>query len=127
MVFSFKKKNCRRVNEHWIPYYMRCAFCNIDYSRFIGRLETFEQDVKYVLVKTNLTKEIPLQDASERMLNTATSKVISDEKLNNEGLIIASDRTMEYFKPLNKTLINKLYQLFKPDFDMFLYSIKELI
>ena len=106
---------------------MRCAFCNVNYDRFIGRLETFEQDVKYVLVKTNLTKEIPLQDASERMLNTATSKVISDEKINNEGLIIASNRTMEYFKPLDKMFIEHLYKLFKPDFDMFLYSINEFM
>ena len=127
MDFSFKKKNCRRINEHWIPFYMRCAFCNMNYNRFIGRLETFEQDVKYVLAKTNLTKEIPLQDASERMLNTATSKVISDEKLNKDGLIIASNRTIEYFKPLDKILIKQLYKLFKPDFDMFLYSIKEII
>ena len=75
---------------------MRCAFCNIDYTRFIGRLETFEQDVRYVLVKTNLTKEIPLQDAGERMLNTDTSKVISDEKLNEDA---------ETMKTISKTSV----------------------
>ena len=80
-----------------------------------------------MLVKTNLTKKIPLQDASKRMLNTATSKVISEKKFNKDDLIIASNRTMDYFKPLDKTLIKQLYGLFKPDFDMFLYSIKEII
>ena len=90
-------------------------------------METFEQDVKYFLLKTNLTTEIPLQVASERMLNTATSKVISDKKLNEDGLFVASNRTMEYFKRLDKMLIKQLYELFKPDFNLFLYSMKELI
>ena len=86
-MLDFQKKNSKRgtilisqrINEHWIPFYMKCAFCNVDCNRFIGRLETFEQ------VKTNLTKEIPLQDAGERILNTATSKVINDEKLNEDA------------------------------------------
>ena len=127
MIFSFKKKNCSNINDHWIPFYLRCAFCNNNFQRFIGRIETFEQDVKYFLLKTNLTTEIPLQVASERMLNTATSKVISDKKLNKDGLFVASNRTMEYFKRLDKMLIKQLYELFKPDFNLFLYSIKELI
>ena len=32
-------------NEHWKPFYLQCGYCDIDYS-FIGRMETFEKDVK---------------------------------------------------------------------------------
>ena len=35
------------VNEHWKPFYSQCGYCDIDYS-FIGRMETFEEDVRYI-------------------------------------------------------------------------------
>ena len=91
-------------------------------------METFEQDVKYVLKKTNLVeKKIPFDLARGKRLETATLMKKSDEKLNEDGLVIANNRTMEYLNNLNKNLIQDLYRIFKPDFDMFRYSIKEFV
>ena len=34
------------LDVHWRPFYLRCAYCLINYS-FIGRMETFAKDVRY--------------------------------------------------------------------------------
>ena len=125
--FSVEKENCHKINIHWRPYYLLCPFCYLDFDQFIGRVESFEEDVMYVIIKANLTEKIPLDDAGLRKKTFTTSRTISDEKLNKEGLIIASNRTFEYFRPLEKTLIKDLYRLYKFDFDMFEYSIKECL
>ena len=65
--------------------------------------------------------------ARGKRLETATLMKKSDEKLNEDGLVIANNRTMEYLNNLNKNLIQDLYRIFKPDFDMFRYSIKEFV
>ena len=123
----FWKPKCRGINEHWIPFHLICPFCNLQFDQFIGRIETFEQDVKYVLMKTNLAEKIPLNIAGSRRSDTATLKMKSSVKLNGDGLIIANNRTLEYFNQLNKSLIQDLYHVFKPDFEMFGYSIKEFL
>ena len=127
LLSRFQKIGCHSVNEHWIPFHLICPFCNLQFDQFIGRIETFEQDAKYVLIKTNLAEKIPLNLAGSRRSDTATSKMKSSIKLNGDGLIIANNRTLEYFNHLNKSLIHDLYQVFKPDFEMFGYSIKELL
>ena len=65
--------------------------------------------------------------ARGKRLETATLMKKSDEKLNEDGLVIANNRTMKYLNNLNKNLIQDLYRIFKPDFDMFRYSIKEFV
>ena len=34
-------------NEHWIPFYKTCSYCDFGYDQFIGRMETFERDMRY--------------------------------------------------------------------------------
>ena len=123
----FIKRGCRGINEHWIPFYLICPYCNLQFDQFIGRIETFEQDVKYVLMKTNLVEKISLNLAGSRRLDTATLKMKSSVKLNQDGFIIANNRTLDYFNQLNKSLIQDLFHVFKPDFEMFGYSIKEFL
>ena len=48
-------------NDHWRPQYTNCPYCHIDYQ-VIGKLETFADDVKYIVLKRNLTSLIPLED-----------------------------------------------------------------
>ena len=44
---NFKNFHCNQVDVHWRPFYLRCAYCDINYD-FIGRMESFENDVRYV-------------------------------------------------------------------------------
>ena len=54
---------CLAINIHWRPYNARCSYCDIPYN-VIGRLETFEEDLRYLLLKQNLTHLIPLKQSS---------------------------------------------------------------
>ena len=54
---------CFAINEHWRPFNARCSYCDIPYN-VIGRLETLEEDVRYILLKQNLTHIIPLEKTS---------------------------------------------------------------
>ena len=42
------------MNVHWRPYNARCLYCDISYN-VIGRMETFDEDFKYILARKNLT------------------------------------------------------------------------
>ena len=42
------------MNVHWRPYNARCLYCDISYD-VIGRIETFDEDFKYILRRKNLT------------------------------------------------------------------------
>jgi len=45
------------VDVHWRPYNARCFYCDISYN-VIGHMETFDDDVQYILMKANLTSLI---------------------------------------------------------------------
>ena len=38
----------KKLNEHWKPYFLRCPYCDVKYNNFIGRLETFDRDTRYI-------------------------------------------------------------------------------
>ena len=38
------------IEAHWLPFILRCSYCNINYD-FIGRLETWNDGVKYIIAK----------------------------------------------------------------------------
>ena len=39
------RKNLKRMNTHWRPYYNKCGYCDVDYD-VIGRAETFIDDTR---------------------------------------------------------------------------------
>ena len=121
-VASQVKKMEGDCNVHWRPFYLRCPYCDNKYDHFIGRMETFTRDVRHVLKMCNLTHSISINSG---YANIATSKTKPIKQLSKKGLIIPPRRTIEYFKNLNKTLIQDLLRLYGPDFKMFQYSEEE--
>ena len=68
VLHQYKSRGCYRkfnspcsVNEHWRPYNAICLYCDINYN-VIGRVETFEEDVRYIFLKTNLTEMLNISD-----------------------------------------------------------------
>ena len=58
---SYKLSKCYQksntpcgINVHWRPYNARCLYCDISYD-VIGRIETFDEDFKYILTRKKLT------------------------------------------------------------------------
>ena len=87
-----------------------------------------EINCRHVLKTCNLTKEISLNsDDAHSYTKIATSETKPFKQFNKKGLIIPNKRTIEYFKNLNKTLVQDLLELYDPDFKMFQYSEEEFM
>ena len=87
---------------------------------------TYKIYCRHVLKTCNLTHAISINsDAVYRKI--ATSKTKPVKRFNKKGLIIPNKRTIEYFKNLNKTLVQDLLELYDPDFKMFQYSEEEFM
>ena len=82
---------------------------------------------RHVLKTCNLTSEISINSDGAANTKMATSKTKPIKQFNKKGLIIPPRRTIQYFKNLNKTLIQDLLKLYDPDFKMFKYSEEEFI
>ncbi|XP_043522351.1 carbohydrate sulfotransferase 8-like isoform X2 [Frieseomelitta varia] len=87
-------------DDHWIPYYLYCTPCLVDYD-IIAKIETLRLDQIYTIHKLHL------QDT------------IKPRWRHNSGYENASKI---YFGQLNKDLIQKLYEKFQLDFELFDYS-----
>ena len=102
----------KRQNIHWRPQSAGCPYCHINYQ-VIGKVETFADDVKYIVVKQNLTHLIPVNVTS---LKTHASKETARKS-----------KTITYFQQLTNNQIRSLYQFYKPDFELFDYKANEYL
>ena len=109
----------KHKNLHWKKFYLRCSYCDLQYS-VIGRAETYSEDTKYILLKANLTSNIPLEMAS---FHNHVDYNNSDRKLTHEPNGKPEARTLEYFKNINQTVIQNLYEMYKIDFELFFYNM----
>ncbi|KAK9308381.1 hypothetical protein QLX08_001564 [Tetragonisca angustula] len=87
-------------DDHWIPYYLYCTPCLVDYD-IIAKIETLWLDQYYTIHKLHL------QDT------------IKPRWRHSSGYENASKI---YFGQLNRDLIQKLYEKFQLDFELFDYS-----
>ena len=71
----------------------------------IGFLETYDEDFRYIAQKLNLTSLLTHADKKDNQK--------SDSRQSQ------SDRIKEYFSLLEKNVRQRLYQLYRIDFEMF--------
>ena len=100
---QYKKKE---INPHWKPYYLRCFYCKFSYN-LIGRVETFADDFKYIVLKQKLEG---LLDVSPVRKNSADSN------------FERKPESLNYFSQLSRKQIVQLYEMYQPDFDLFDYE-----
>nr|XP_004226920.2 carbohydrate sulfotransferase 10-like isoform X1 [Ciona intestinalis] len=98
-----------QMDGHWADYVQLCEPCAHGYD-VIMKMDTLENDVRYVTSLLNLTAE--------------HSK---DFFKNQIGRSTKSNKTMEYFKTIPKELANRLYENRRRDFEMFGYRKPEWI
>ena len=79
------------------------------------------EDMKYIFLKANLTSDIPLE--------MATSQYNADKQRSLTHKVDGQPetRTLEYFKNISKSVILKLYDLYKIDFELFSYNLHGLV
>ena len=88
--------------RHWRRYIDVCKVCSIKWD-FIGKMEHFNQDHNYMMDQLNLIEEVGWME--------------------KEKVIYAQNHFYQYYAGLSKETIEQLYELFKPDFDLFGYKI----
>ena len=96
------------VDIHWRPLSSKCSHCDVSYN-VIGHMETFNDDIKFISTKANLSLEILKQENSSKDVQLIMNK-------KNESLI--------FFSRLNLTQISELYRMYETDFRLFNYDAK---
>jgi len=93
--------NSCRIDKHWRPFISRCGYCDLPY-RVIAKAENFQDDQRFIgdLAGVQLDK-----------VETHHSSGGSTRQLSKE-----------YFSMLDTHTVNRLYKLYKVDFEMFGYS-----
>ena len=91
-------------NIHWEPYHKTCNPCQADYFA-IGHLETFAEDVEYILNASNLHKYVS---------NVGWKHVTTNGSTNLW--------TEEYFSQVSCKLLTEIYNLYELDFELFGYD-----
>ena len=59
---SYDSKCEFKLNQHWRPYASKCSFCDLDYH-LIGRMETWSDDLKYIIRKGRLENILKSEDS----------------------------------------------------------------
>ena len=80
----------------------------------IGKMESFSDDLKYIVKRQNLTHLIPVNATAEK----AHSSVKEDKPMG---------ATRKFFRQLTRSQILRLYHIYKPDFLLFDYKAEEFL
>ena len=99
------------LNQHWISLERKCWYCDVTYD-VIGRMETFSDDVKYIICKNNLENTLPLHKS---LVKKNSHKYHHSTKLINS----------QYLSLLNKNQLQKLFNIYRLDFALFEYDLHD--
>ncbi|KAK3877880.1 hypothetical protein Pcinc_017448 [Petrolisthes cinctipes] len=99
------------VNQHWSPYWLVCAPCQLHYH-LIAQVETFTRDQEYL---------IHLFHMEDQAVN------VHSHASNFDSYEGTDKATQHYFSQVPKELLNQIIQLYLPDFILFGYSPDEYL
>ena len=91
------------LNRHWYRFTDLCRVCSIKWD-FIGKVETSDIDSEVVMRKAGVEGTIHMG--------------LHGRSSNNSRMIV-------YFKGLAKTIVAKLYNLYREDFALFGYTVND--
>lgn len=91
-----------QFNDHWVPYWLHCHVCEMEYD-IIGKMETITEDMEFIAKESGLA-------AANISLPWANKKSSGDNV------------SLDYFRKLSVKQVQGLYNIYKPDFEMFGYN-----
>ena len=93
-------------NDHWVPYWLHCHLCQLEYD-VIGKMETLREDIQFITERSGLKEvNVTLPWANRKSSSKGQDNV-----------------SLEYFKQLTRSQVMELYDIFRPDFEMFDYDV----
>ena len=107
IVDSSQRIGAENLDSHIRPLWSSCPFCAIDFD-IIGQLEDYEEDEKFIVEKLDLNLPLGVHK------NAAPGKKSRSEKRN------------EFFSDISTELTQKIFNVYKLDFEMFGYDKPKL-
>lgn len=99
----------RPLNSHWRQYYKLCFPCVVRYD-VIGKYETMQRDVQYVLEEARIGQKLKFPRSNK-----------------NPRLPKTSEMLQKSYSKLDPELVHKLWELYSVDYAMFGYKYPELV
>ena len=91
----------RKFEPHWIPMYLQCMPCHIQYS-IIARLDTLTTDSDQIFLSMGVSAQLPRSHVTQ---GKTTDNTVAT-----------------YYSQISKDLLDKLYNIYKFDFLLFNYT-----
>ena len=99
-------------NEHWLPYYLLCTPCHLNYT-VIAKTEDIKEDSRYILGMLN-----------QHGISQSSSQRETLAKIHQTGKKSSSSTSREFYMGLNKEQVKSLYDKYEVDMEMFDYIIE---
>ncbi|KAI9563063.1 hypothetical protein GHT06_010520 [Daphnia sinensis] len=97
-------------DSHWVPFHRYCSPCSVSYD-VIGKLETAFEDFQYIWKTSGLETKVPVPWINRKTI-PSKFKIALEKK---------------YYSSLPRKLILRFYDAFRMDFELFDYSINEVL
>jgi len=94
-------------NDHWLPYWIHCNFCQQRFN-MVGKVETIAEDTEYIIGLTGLSED-NLQFPWANRKNTP------------------SNVSLDYFKTIGAEKTRRLFEIYRVDFEMFGYQVDQYL
>lgn len=99
-------------NEHWLPFYLLCTPCHLNYT-LVAKTETIEEDSRYIL-------EVLRQHG----VGQSAAQADTLARIHQTGHRPSSSFSRDFFSQLNKEAVKGLYDKYAIDMEMWEYLIE---
>ena len=109
------RKSGKTPNGHWNTFSNMCLHCTIPYD-VIGQLETFNEDLKYIILKLGLQNILPIDNIDKWQKNKSDSEAKDKKK-----------EVAKYLSQLTKAKLEELLNIYRLDLEMFSYDVSDYL
>merc|ERR1719427_541820 len=92
-------------NEHWVPYYLLCTPCHLNYT-ILAKTETIEDDSRYIL---EVLKQHGVGHSQAQKETLA--------RIHQTGKKSTSTTSRDFFSQLNKEQVKGLFDKYEVDME----------
>ncbi|XP_068206500.1 carbohydrate sulfotransferase 14-like isoform X2 [Palaemon carinicauda] len=104
-------QNPRNFDPHWLPIGFQCGVCEYNYTHIV-HLETFVEDMEYIISVTGIDKGVDMAKISLRQ---------------NVGIGNTRKVLKKYYSTLDAKTLQKIVDIYKDDFKLFGYDPSQML